>query len=316
MTRTQATTSKFLQAFFVFSGTLYLSVCVSTAFAQSEDGDSESCVRKPRFIKTVGMQQPVAIDTKQSRLPGVVIRELKGAKRSFRHPTWEQSGHVASTARDSNGNIFVVPFPSISLDINPLEKRNTIYKIDTITGKMSPFIELPIIGKASQRNPFGTMAITFECESNSLYVSSVANSTPSEIRGGIYKVDPETAEIDSQLSGVDAIGVAIFNTGDGKRLYYGDARSSSVYSLPLMENGGFSPLETARFEFSLLRVKNGDSTQVRKIRFLRDKQNGYKLVATETEFSFRLLAESGRRFRDYEFLWDQSSGKWLFENVK
>lgn len=316
MVLTDKRLGRFLFAFGVFSCGLYLSAGVAHAQAEVQAADPYHCVRKPKFIQTAGMQQPVAIDTKQSRLPGVVIRELKGAKRSFRHPTWSQSGHVASTIRDSNGNIYAVPFPSISLDINPLEKRNTVYKIDSITGEMTPFVHLPLIGEHSQQNPFGTMGVTLDCDTNSIYVSSVANSSPNEVNGVIYQVNIDTAQIESRLSGVDAMGVGIFDAGNGKRIYFGDARSSSIYSLPLLKNGDFSTQEQPRHELSLLEVKNGDSTQVRKIVFVKDKQYGYKLVATETEFSFRLLAESGRRFRDYEFLWNASTGRWIFNTIR
>lgn len=307
---------RFLITFCILAGGLCLGFWSENVLAQSQTTDPYHCASEPKFIKTVGMRQPVAIDTQQSRLPGVVVRELKGAKRVFRHPSWEQSGHVTNTVRDQHGHIYTVPVPSVGLDTNPLERRNIVYRIDSVSGVMSKFIELPLEGEHSQRNPFGTMGLTLDCHSQSLYVSSVANSTPTEIKGVIYKVNLQSAEIDSMLAGIDAIGLGLFDTGDGKRLYYGDARSSSVYSLALQKNGDFLDVAKPKYEFSLLSIKNGDSTQVRRIRFIPDGKLAYKLVATDTEFSFRMLAESTRRFRHYEFIWDTSSQKWEFDKVQ
>lgn len=274
------------------------------------------CAANPKFIRSAGMQQPVAIDTQQSLLPGIVFKELRGAQRLYRHPSWEMSGHVASTVRDSAGNIYAIPVPSLGLDTNPLSRRNTIYRIDSATGIMSIFVELPMFGASSQKNPFGTLGLTLDCDSQSLYVSSVANSTPRESNGVIYKINLTTRKIESQLPNVDAIGLGIFNHSDGKRLYYGDARSSSVYSLALSSNGQFLPTEMPRHELSLLEIRNGDTTQVQKVRFQADKEYGYKLVVTDTEFSYRLLAESHKRFRHYEYVWDNNLDKWVFLKIR
>jgi len=293
-----------------------LAFIVQSAFAKSEMRGVTECVRNPLFIQIAKMQQPVAIDTQQSRLPGVVVRELKGARRVYRHPSWEQSGHVATSVRDRGGNIYTVPIPSISLDINPLEKRNNVYRIDSKTGEMSVFMSLPMEDGRSQRNPFGTLGVFLDCDTNALYVSSVSDSTPEKVRGVIYKINIETAEIESSLSNVDAIGVAVFEIDGKKRLYYGDARSSSVLSVPLLKSGDFEPRKTPRYEFSLLAIKNGDSTQVRKIRFIKDNDYGYRLSVTDTEFAFRLLSGNTRRFRHYEFIWNHKHQKWEFLRIR
>ena len=293
---------------------------VTTAFATADAADHMrdfySCARNPEFIKKAGMQQPIAIDTQQSRLPGLVIRELLGQKRVYRHTSWDQTGHVASTVRDSDGNIYVVPTPSISLEHNPLENRNTIYKVDSMTGVMSPFLELPLPEQSSQTNPFGTLGLALDCESNSLYVSSVAGSTHDQINGRIYQINLSTAQIESEFAGFDPIGLGLFDTGGNKRLYFGDARSSSVFSLPVDDKGGLNSAVAPRHEFSLLMVKNGDSTNVRKIVFKRHKKHGYVLSATETEFAFRLIADSARRFKHYEFFWNPQNSGWEFLESK
>ena len=269
-----------------------------------------TCSEQPKFIPKVGMQQPVAIDTQQSLFAGLVVKELRPPKRVFRHPSWDQTGYLASTVRDAEGNIYAVPTPSIGLDKNPLERRNYVYKVDSASGQMQVFSRLPVREETTQANPFGTLGLTLDCDTKVLFVSTVADSTPSEINGVIYRVALSNGEVLSKWSGVDAIGLGIFDHGDGKRLYYGDARSSSVWSVGLDQSGDFQqPIEPVH-EFSLLGLKNGNSTQVRKIRFRKDRQHGFVMVASETEFAYRLTARGVKPYRHYKFIRDKDNQRW------
>ena len=295
---------------------LLMLICSPTTLAADAMTAAYNCAAYPKFIQKIGLQQPAAIDTQQSLLPGVVIKELEGKRRIYRHTSWEMSGHVTSTVRDSDGDIYAVPVPSVGLDTNPLERRNTVYRIDSITGVMSVFIKLPLAETSFQGNPFGTLGLTLDCDTSSLYVSSVANSTPREVNGVIYQIGLRNRKIIAQFPQVDAMGLAVFNLGEGKRLYFGDARSSSVFSVALSQNGQFVREQKPRHEFSLLDIRNGDTTQIRKIRFTQDPQYGYKLIATETEFSFRMHAQSHRRYRHYEYIWDTRQKNWKYLQIR
>lgn len=274
------------------------------------------CAKIPPFFERFGLQQPVAIDTVQSVYPGLVVRELRGQQRLFRHPSWSQTGHIGSTVRDATGNIYVIPVPSVGLDTNPLAKRNTIYRVDAATAVMQPFVQLPLPSVDSERNPFGTLGLALDCDTDNLYVSSVANSAPDQALGVIYQIDLKTGKVIGQRDRVDAIGLAVFNHADGKRLYYGDARSSSVFSVPLDNNGGFVGGKKPRHELSLATVKNGDTTQARKLRFTKDRSGKWLLTVTETEFAFRLTAETGRRFKHYLFVLGDDQQQWMFLDIK
>lgn len=278
-----------------------------------EMGGVYECAAISPFIPKKGIQQPAAIDTTVSRLPGLVIRELEGKKRLYQGKSWQQTGHVGSTVRDSFGNIYVVSVPSIGLDTNPLAKRNTIYKVDGQTGEMNVWVNLPLPEESSQINPFGTLGMAIDCETQSLYVSSVAGSTPKEVLGTIYQLSLKSGEILEQYSSVDSIGLGVFNFPEEKRLYYGDARSSSVYSISLTETGGFKRAQNPKYELSLLAIKNGDSTQARKIRFIVDDQQRHTMIVSDTEFSYRLQAETNRRYRDYAFVWSAKVKQWVFD---
>ncbi len=270
------------------------------------------CAQLPSFIGKLGLVEQVAIDTTIARLPGLVIRELAGTKRLYQDDSWKQTGHVGSTVRDAKGNIYVIPIPSVALDTNPLNARNRVYKVDSLTGEMAVFIELPLPDEDTQQNPFGTLGLTLDCETNSLYVSSVAGSTPKNVNGKIYQISLETGRILDIYAGVDSIGLGIVKHGQSRRLYFGDARSSSVYSIALSKKGSFSRSDKPRHEVSLLSIKNGDSTQVRKIRFA-NAADGIEMQLDETEFAYRMGADTSRRYKVYNFEWN---GKWVLKNMR
>lgn len=273
------------------------------------------CAALPPFIKRVGLEEPVAIDTTVSELPGLVMREFGGQKRLYQGRSWRATGYVGGTVRDAKGNIYVIPVPSVSLDINPLDKRNIVYKVDAQTAEMTALIHLPVPEKDSQNNPFGTIGLALDCDTNSLYVSSLAGSTPRQSRGVIYQIDLLSGKVVDQLEGVDAIGLGVFNSATQKRLYYGDARSSNVYSVLLSAKGEFKSLSKPRYEFSLLEQKNGNSTQVRKIRFNYDRTLGHVMSVSDAEFSYRLVAERGRRYRHYHFIWQSEFDRWKLKGI-
>jgi len=278
-------------------------------------GATDRCAIIPPFIAELSLQPPIVIDTQQSKYPGVVLKEVGGRRAIYRHASWRVTGHVGSTVRDQKGNIYVVPVPAISLDINPLSRRNRVYKIDGKTGLMQLFSELPIAHESTQLNPFGTVGLAIDCTTNSLYVSSIAGSTVREENGVIYQIDLSNGSVIDQFLGVDALGLGVFNFLHEKRLYYGDARSSSVYSLLLDKNGHFNDGTNAIHELSLLSVRNGNSTQARKLKFIRDQQQ-HVLVVSETEFSFRLLTELGRHFKHYVFALNKDSKEWEFKKIQ
>jgi len=274
---------------------------LTTASAQTPArGDVYNCAKLPPFVSKKGIVQPVVIDTTIIRLPGLVIRELTGKKRLYQHPSWRQTGHVGPTVRDALGNIYVISIPSIALDTNPLENRNRVYKVDATSAEMSLFVDLPLPANATQQNPFGTLGLALDCETNSLYVSSVAGSEPGKVKGKIYQIDLKTGKILDSVSDIDGIGIAVFKLAAQKRLYFGDARSSSVFSLPLLKSGGFVRPGSPKYEFSLLAIKNGDSTQVRKIKFRNGDENRPQMVVDEAVFSYRMTAQT-RDKRELEY---------------
>ncbi len=295
----------------IFSMLVMLPLATTMIDAQEASvGGVYNCGAMPPFVNSLDLKEPLVIDTSIARLPGVVIRELSGDKKMYQKRGWKITGHVGSTVRDSTGAIYAAPSPSISLDTNPLSKRNTVYRINPESGEIEVFIKLPLPKNESQKNPFGVTSLAIDCETSSLYISSVAGSTPQKQAGTIYQVDLKSGDILSQINGIDALGIAVFKTRGGKRLYYGEARSSSLNSLALNKSGAFTLAQSPRYLLSLLAIKNGDSTQIRKIRFDQNPERGLVMILDETEFSYRMATESGRQYRKYRFLYDVSRDEW------
>ncbi|MEE9447210.1 MAG: hypothetical protein V3V09_04575 [Arenicellales bacterium] len=279
-----------------------------------QQGGVYQCRRNPAFIAINGLRQPVAVDTKQSRYLGPVFRELRANGRLFRDESWAEVGHVGPVVFDRRGNMYVIPVPAVSLDVNPLEKQNRVYKVDSKTAKLSVFAQLPNHERVNARNPFGVLGITYDCETDSLYVSSVAGSEPNRERGVIYQLNIKTGEVLDQLQNVDAIGLGAFNYAKQKRLFYGSARNSGVYSVRLNKQGGFG--SDVRYEFALNEFDQGNSTKAKKIRFRRSESGKHLMVVSELAFDFRLFAETASGTKKYIFEYDSNQQKWVYTHFE
>jgi hypothetical protein len=254
----------------------------------------------------------VAIDTQQRGYTGLRLLNPQ-TRKTWQHPTWDDAGHVGAFTRDKDGNIYVAPTPEVSLADNPPALQNRIYRIDAKSGEMALWLELPAVALPSPANPFGTMGLFYDCDTSSLYASSLAGSEPRQAHGRIYRIEVASQQVKAQLEATDAIGVAVFNGVQHKRLYFGSARSSDVYSVALDAKGNFTA--DVRHETALATLPDGNSTSVRKIQFGQDRQGQFLMQLKETEFGFRLLAENNPRKRTYNFVYQADKDQWQFMNT-
>lgn len=272
-------------------------------------GVINNCRKVPSFVHALNMQQP-AIDSKQQgHEGGLLIRDIRNKNHTWKHKSWLQSGFIGAFDRDNKGNIYVTPLPYVSLLKNPPEKQNQIYLINNKSAQMSLYLKLPFELSPNNKNPFGVLGVFYDCETHSLYVSSVAGSLPKEEKGAIFQIDLNTNKIISTLKNTDAVGIGVFNTLKGKRLYYGSARKPYIYSVRLDENGNFDGPK--RYELSLSEIQGGDTTVAKKFIF-KKVQNKYQMIIKETEFGFRLMAENNLNRKKYHFQFSLSSDKWMF----
>ncbi len=291
---------------------LLLTACGKPDMGKFTPGVANACRAMPAFIRSTGLAGSVAIDTQQQGYTGIRLVQTQTGQ-TWQHPTWDDAGHVGAFDRDHDGNIYVAPTPEVSLSENPPALQNRIYRIDAHTGEMALWMELPAAAPPSQSNPFGVMGLFYDCDTNSLYASSLAGSTPQQANGRIYRIDVATKTVVAQLDGVDAIGVGVFNGAERKRLYFGSARSSDVYSVVLDAKGDFT--SDSRHEFALATLPDGNTTCVRKFSFAQRGVGQYLMQAKESEFGFRLMAENNPHKRMYLFGYDAGSDGWQFKGA-
>ncbi len=275
-------------------------------------GATSHCRKVPAFISKLAMRMPSIDSRLTDSSMGLLIRDFSKKDEVWQHPSWKISGYVGAFERDDKGNIYVTPLPYVSLQDNPPEKQNQIYRIDSKTGEMSLFMVLPATDKPNNKNPFGTMGLHFDCDTKSLYVSSVAGSKPMQEKGVILQVDINTKKILSKFENTDVIGLGVFNTPQGKKLYFGSARDPYLYSVALDKQGHF--VGDKKYELSLSELEGGDTTIIKQIKF-KLKNNKATMVLKDMEFGFRLLAENNPIKKKYNFEFDQKESKWTFKGL-
>lgn len=284
----------------------------ATAIAFSgKVGSVDGCRIQPPFTQKLGFGRNTMLSTAERTLKGLVLVEpaqtSDAAPRTYQHPTWTMAGYLGPNTFDARGNLYVAPAPRVSLNENPPEKQNTIYKVDGETGVMSAWIALPVAAPVTLNNPYGVMGLAYDCETDSLYASSVAGSTRKEMLGRIFRIDAGSGKILSQLDNVDGMGVSVFNTSQGKRLFAGSARTQDVLSVALTPQGDFAG--APQIEFTLEGLGPDGNDKARKISF--DKAN--HMLVSGTKFNYNLAPPAAQiRPMTYRFSHDAGTGRWTF----
>ena len=202
------------------------------------------------------------------------------------------------------------PAPFINVLNNPVEKQNTIYKIDAVTGEMNEFMQIPLPDSLNRNNPYGVLGLLYYCEGNILYASSIAGSDRHVIRGGIYAIDIKTKQIIDRISQTDAIGMGISYITEERRLFFGTGRNSDIYSVTLKENGKFSGKPELVFSLEGLGPRGDD-----KVRRIRTDAIG-NLLVYGIEFNYNLIAPREKPETLYEFVYNPEQKKWFCRSIQ
>lgn len=292
-------------AFFQFSG----QATTASNKRTGPIGPLNLCKNIPPIAKKRGLQDPLMIDLRQVGYDGLRIIEAKENGKILQLNEWSSAGHLGPYSLDKMGNIYVAPVPHVSLEVNKPEDQNRILKVDGQTGKMLEFKRFPRPEKTNHNNPFGVMGLAYDCESESIYASSIAGSGFKQELGVIYQVDLATKEVISSIENIDAIGISVYRTKTGKRLFYGSARTPEVFSIALDEDGKF--VGQPRFELSLAAQHGGSADRAHRIRFSQDR----KMEVKGIEFSYSLLAASDPMRNVYNFAYDANTDQWIYKSV-
>jgi len=101
--------------------------------------------------------------------------------------------------------------------------------------------------------------------------------------------------------------VAVFFGASGKRLYYGRARTSEIFSVALDGRGDVRG--EPRRELSLADLPNPSGDGVRRIRF----EPVGSMVVHAYHFTYSLQVASERRERLFRYRYDAAADRWDFE---
>lgn len=232
-----------------------------------------------------------------------------GSTHYYQHPSWSAAGYLGPIVSDENGNLYVAPVPHISVLDNPASDQTRIYRVDTNTGVMNIMMTLPATAPPSAENPFGVLGLTYDCETHTLYATSVAGSTREKQVGRLFHIDPNTRAILSEFDNVDALGVGVFKGSTGKRLYFGATRQPEVHSLALDAKGDFSG--GPRVDFSIGAVARDANDKARRITFA--SSNEMNIIGVQ--FDYNLIAPSLHVTTFYTFGYDPNTDTWKFKSL-
>lgn len=263
------------------------------------------CKKAPEFASRLGFSNNVAIITSILGVKGIMLADATNSGKIFQDSSWVGHGYMGQFTTDEEGNIFVLPAPHVNLIDNPIATNNYVYKIDSKTGKLSLFVQLPNSANEQSPNAFGALGITYNCNHKSLYVSSVNNSTRKNEVGKIYQLDAVSGKILDSVLYFDAYGLLSLEIDDKEVLLCGSARNSNVYEISLNKKGGFSTDPKTIFSIAGLGPRGDD--RVKKIEF---DTKTFRLVVKGHEFNFNLSAPSENQQTSYSFSWTGDRWRW------
>lgn len=304
--------------------TLFLFIVCAGALSSCKENMTEdeiltigiSPCRKPAaFIKTLGFDpNRSAFSTETDRFKGVVLLEAPllatDTIRKYQHPTWAQFGYMASITTDDQGNAYSFPIPFINTENVTVKSLNSIYKIDHESGEMKLFATLPKTDSVPGMVAFGLLGIYFDCHGKKIYAASVNGSTREKENGSLFVLDQVTGKVMDRLDGVDAMGLCVGGVTGEKKLYFGKARSTDIYSVVLDKEGLFDG--KPQLELSLDQLGPRGDDKARRIRFNTKSE----LVVHGIEFNFNLAGQSVKPETKYSFGYNREDKKWILMSTE
>ena len=290
---------------------LLMLVVVVASCAGKKDLATNNCRHNPNFIRSLSGFNPSRsfFSTSEIKTMGLVLGENAGTAdrpqlRYYQHPSWRTGGWLAPIQIDREGNIFTAPAPFISVLDNPVKNQNTLFKVDTHTGVMEEFMRLPFPDSLTTNNPYGIIGLAYLCDVGVLYVSTILGSDRFAVRGGIYAIDIKSRQVIDKHLGIDAMGMGISSVTGTRKLYFGNGRNSSIYSVPLTSNGKFDGSEIVEFSLDGLGARGDD-----KVRRIRTDDSG-NLTVYGIEFNYNLIAPREKQETVYNFNYNSENKSW------
>lgn len=273
----------------------------------------DRCLGDPKFLENLQLSKRAVVDTTQVSPVGMSVVDVneKGQPgRRVHHQSWAMGGYLGAVQRDAEGNIFVYPAPSFTIEKNPPEKSNILYRVDSKTGVMAAFAEIEKPAPANTQNPYGIVATAYDCATHNIYVSSVFGSTPGKANGAISMVNTTNRKATIVLPSLDTFSLTVAHFPDGRRLLYANAREPMVLSRSIREDGQLGDDERVEIQ-----LDEWASLGDRKARRLRIDPQG-RLLARVQPFDFTLSASSVIARAELVFEYDAAAARFKMLSAK
>ena len=303
-----------LRLFLFFLGLHYQStIPTSSVFLPPTE-----CKRLPVFVQKIGFDvQRTGFSTSERKQKGLVFVEFSAdgnpeKNRSYQAPSWKQAGAMGPIVLDEEGNVFCAPVPMINVLDNPPELQNILYKVESRTSEMRSFLDLPTetaisFTKNPAQNPFGLLGLAYDCDTKTIYATSVKGSSLYEEVGCVWAIRKSDKTVISSVKKIDAMGVGIGIINNQKRLFIGKTRTGDIVSYPLNGDGSIDA-NKPQLEISLDNLGARGDDRARKIRF--NAQN--EMVVQGVEFYYNLIAPTEKQETSYVFSYNQMAQRWVF----
>lgn len=272
------------------------------------------CAAMPPFVKRIFPGKTnIAFSTNERIKYGLHIVELRATQGLpdailYQDSSWKMAGWLGPLVTDNRGNVWVAPAPTVNILLNPTKEQNNLYRVDPNTGTMELYLQLPMPDSITNQNPYGILGLAYNCNASVLYVSSVAGSTRSKQLGAIYAINTTEKKIIATLNCGDAMGMAVSTKEGYRKLYFGTARNSTVYSVGLASDGTFQGGIQEAFSIQGLGPRGDD-----KVKKIKEDNQGI-LIVTGYEFNYNLTAPTEKQENKYEYIYNPNTLKWEQKN--
>jgi hypothetical protein len=269
-----------------------------------------------RYIKDTGFDMSrVALSTTEINVPNLALVQVNLYEKDtlqrklWEHPSWVKAGPMGPLTSDDVGNAYTAPIPQINTLNRNLKVVNQIHNVDQNTGELKLFLQLPIPDSTNNSTPFGIIGLYFDSHGQKLYASTVAASTRDKENGKIFVIDTKTKTIVDQIENVDAFGLFVSGVTGQKRLYYGSARKSDLFSIELNKEGEF--VGDSKLETSLNNLGPRGNDKARRIR--TDNQGNMFIYGLD--FNYNLAAQTIKPESIYRYAYNFEEKKWSFIQI-
>jgi hypothetical protein len=261
-----------------------------------------SCARHPQFLSKLKVSQPITIDLSQQQFKGLAFLYGKNFSKVIHPKQWEVFEHFSTYALDKKGDMFLAPMPFISIKPTTFNLQKNIYKLDSLTGKISIFMHFNDVFPSAS-NPYGIISLVHDCDDETLWVSAIDESSYREQKGVIYHIDIKTKQILQKVEGTDALTLRLLRSEHGKFLLAGSARENALYAFLVKQ------AKITNSKIKLLELPSANE-RIRKIKIRNDNT----LELQTIPFSYTLIAETSNKNerKEYKVEWNSKLSKFKF----